>query len=500
MSDTAVISLAEQIAVVSVPAVTQVRAGTPGLQGPQGPAGEGEGGEGTPGPAGASAYEVAVENGFVGTESQWLASLVGPQGPQGPQGTQGPAGATGATGATGPQGPQGEPGPAGADGAPGATGPQGEPGPAGADGAPGATGATGPEGPEGPAGADGLSAYEVAVAEGFSGDVSAWLASLVGPQGPQGEQGPQGIQGPQGEQGPAGPAGGGAYINIRDYIGLVSGGSWTAAFNQALIDAVASGTRTIYFPYVVSDNAGNYNFNTKPNVIGAGITLRGENPRQFLVRNYAPTGAAGSVESSFLVWDGSANPADPNQNKGGGIVNLGLGAGNGTSGGAAIQITGTTTYRPGYMDFENVVVSVPNGSTGTWGFGLLIKGQGITTSGSQGIRDVSFRNLYIFRCTGEPIQVTNGVHIFFENLTVVDGGAGNADPGVRINGGGTTLSNSTQVYITNADIEGTLYLVDCSRVVCTGFLNRISTGTSATSCKFIGVVVTNNATTGTVVV
>ena len=30
---------------------------------------------------GASAYEVAVENGFVGDESEWLASLVGPEGP-----------------------------------------------------------------------------------------------------------------------------------------------------------------------------------------------------------------------------------------------------------------------------------------------------------------------------------------------------------------------------------------------------------------------------------
>jgi len=33
-------------------------------------------------------------------------------------------------------------------------------------------------------GADGLSAYQVAVADGFVGDVSAWLASLVGPPGP----------------------------------------------------------------------------------------------------------------------------------------------------------------------------------------------------------------------------------------------------------------------------------------------------------------------------
>jgi hypothetical protein len=38
---------------------------------------------------GLSAYEIAVNNGFVGTEQQWLDSLVGEQGPQGIQGIQG---------------------------------------------------------------------------------------------------------------------------------------------------------------------------------------------------------------------------------------------------------------------------------------------------------------------------------------------------------------------------------------------------------------------------
>lgn len=35
---------------------------------------------------GLSAYEVAVEDGFVGTETEWLVSLRGPQGEQGPAG------------------------------------------------------------------------------------------------------------------------------------------------------------------------------------------------------------------------------------------------------------------------------------------------------------------------------------------------------------------------------------------------------------------------------
>ena len=35
---------------------------------------------------GYSAYEVAVLNGYSGTEQEWLASLVGPQGPRGEEG------------------------------------------------------------------------------------------------------------------------------------------------------------------------------------------------------------------------------------------------------------------------------------------------------------------------------------------------------------------------------------------------------------------------------
>lgn len=141
--------------------------GAQGATGPQGPPGNdgldgAAGPQGDPGADGASAYEIAVAGGFVGTEAAWLASLVGPQGPQGEAGP---------TGATGPQGD------------------------------PGAAGATGPAGADG---ADGASAYEVAVANGFLGDEAAWLASLVGPQGATGDTGPQG---PQGDPGPTGPQG-----------------------------------------------------------------------------------------------------------------------------------------------------------------------------------------------------------------------------------------------------------------------------------------------------
>ena len=53
---------------------------------------------------GRDAYEIAVEQGFVGDRDAWLASLVGPQGPEGVQGPQGVQGIQGPKGDAGPKG------------------------------------------------------------------------------------------------------------------------------------------------------------------------------------------------------------------------------------------------------------------------------------------------------------------------------------------------------------------------------------------------------------
>ena len=101
---------------------------------------------------GASAYEIAVADGFVGTESEWLASLKGEQGDTGAKGDKGDKGDTGATGATGAQGIQG---------IQGVKGDKGDKGDTGSTGATGATGPQGATGATGPAGADGTSITSV---------------------------------------------------------------------------------------------------------------------------------------------------------------------------------------------------------------------------------------------------------------------------------------------------------------------------------------------------
>ncbi|MCA1800057.1 MAG: right-handed parallel beta-helix repeat-containing protein, partial [Actinobacteria bacterium] len=151
---------------------------------PEGPQGL-QGDTGAQGEAGDSAYETAVADGFVGTESEFIASLEGEAGAQGPQGIQG------VEGPVGPEGPQGTQGIAG---------PQGEP--------------------------------------GLTGD--------TGPQGIQGIQGDTGAVGPEGPEGPAGESATSHYVVVTDYSAQVAGGKWTAAIESAILDLAVGGT--LVFP------------------------------------------------------------------------------------------------------------------------------------------------------------------------------------------------------------------------------------------------------------
>ncbi len=102
---------------------------------------------------GKSAFEIAVEHGFVGTEAEWLESLKGVDGKDGVNGKDG------------------------CDGRNGVDGLPGKDGKSGADGLPGRDGIDG---------TDGKSAYIIAVEHGFSGTENEWLQSLKGADGRDG--------------------------------------------------------------------------------------------------------------------------------------------------------------------------------------------------------------------------------------------------------------------------------------------------------------------------
>ena len=102
---------------------------------------------------GKSSYEIAVEHGFVGTETEWLESLKGVDGKDGVNGKDG------------------------CDGRNGVDGLPGKDGKSGADGLPGRDGIDG---------TDGKSAYIIAVEHGFTGTENEWLQSLKGADGKDG--------------------------------------------------------------------------------------------------------------------------------------------------------------------------------------------------------------------------------------------------------------------------------------------------------------------------
>ena len=96
-----------------------------------------KGDTGSRGADGKSAYEIALQNGFTGTEADWLASL------KGQKGDAGEPGATGAKGDPGEKGDRGEPGTPGAKGERGEKGDTGTPGKDGVKGTDGKDGADG---------------------------------------------------------------------------------------------------------------------------------------------------------------------------------------------------------------------------------------------------------------------------------------------------------------------------------------------------------------------
>ena len=144
-----------------------------------------DGKDGTNGTDGKSAYQIAVENGFEGTEEEWLASLEGVDGQDGIDGKDGEDGKDGVDGTNGVDGitPTIEISDDGywvINGIPTNVKAVGTDG---VDGVDGVDGADGKDGTNGVDGADGKSAYQIAVDNGFEGTEEEWLESLKGEGG-----------------------------------------------------------------------------------------------------------------------------------------------------------------------------------------------------------------------------------------------------------------------------------------------------------------------------
>ena len=286
--------------------------------------------QGNEGEAGASAYQIWLDNGNTGTEQDFLASLVGATGAQG---ATGPAGSDGADGADGAQGIQGI---QGATGQTGATGPQGAQGLQGAQGADGtsiniqgiketvsdlpASGSAGDlwvintaggganagdgyvwtqegnwlnigplRGPQGIQGATG--AQGTAGVDGNDGD-----QGIQGETGPQGPQGPAGPQGPQGTQGPQG---------LQGVQGLTGADGTPGSIIEEVTGVV---------PVLVDGSYDNYN-NTRPiTVLLSSCTMYKMELRDTNGASFDPKRYLVNFKLALQVEPTAAAKLDPNTN------------------------------------------------------------------------------------------------------------------------------------------------------------------------------------------
>ena len=126
------------------------------------------GANGEKGTDGKSAYQIAVEQGYQGSESDWLSSLKGDKGEKGN---------------------------------------------------------TGAKGNPGQDGAEGKSAYAIAVEHGYEDSEEKWLLSLKGEKGDPGDRGLQGVPGEKGEKGDAGVAGKDGTDGFSPIANVVKNGS-----------------------------------------------------------------------------------------------------------------------------------------------------------------------------------------------------------------------------------------------------------------------------------
>lgn len=138
--------------------------GVPGTNGKDGIDGK-DGQPGRDGTDGKSAYQIWLDNGHTGTETDFLNSL---KGAPGKDGVNGKDGAPGTPGKDGDRGPQGLPGTNGKDGSPGAPGSPGK---------------------------DGKSAYQIWLDNGHYGTEADFLNSLKGAKGDPGQNGTNGQDG-----------------------------------------------------------------------------------------------------------------------------------------------------------------------------------------------------------------------------------------------------------------------------------------------------------------
>jgi hypothetical protein len=168
-------------------------------------------------------------------------------------------------------------------------------------------------------------------------------------------------------------------------------------------------------------------------------------------------------------------------------------------GGTAIKFTGSSTaLRAGFPMVDNVRIT----GDGTWSHGIVVDGTAMTGAGTQGLRDCTLRNTWVFNTTvaDKSIWVKNGAQFSMIGGGIVDGLGANS--GMTITGAAGATSTSQNVSGAGVYIGGTLTLDYVNNFALEGFVvgGAVSITANATNGdvngRFSGAV-TNASSLGT---
>lgn len=198
----------------------------------------------------------------------------------------------------------------------------------------------------------------------------------------------------------------------------------TLALAHATQLACAGPIRTIQY------EAGVYHFLTPPDPFPCGVILIGQGKgATILERNYSG--------GDFLAWVGG-------QEGGGGLTQLAVYAGAGTSGGHGVLVQAQAAHAIGTIAGAVVLRDVTISGAGTWDWPLRLDGSGRTDCASAcGVRIVRLDNVHLFQGMLGNLLCLNCI-----SLEWIGGGSYGQNPGILFIGG-------TGNYL-NADLQGML--------------------------------------------
>lgn len=187
-------------------------------------------------------------------------------------------------------------------------------------------------------------------------------------------------------------------------------------------------------PGVIEIPSGFCTFNSKPDGIAYGITVRGEGENvSYLVRNYTEA----DVSRGFIDMDAGIVGAP---NLGGGVERLTIWAPPGTSGGSGINIQSSATIAQGQVLIDWIRIS----GDGTYNYPIRVDGS-LKITDASGVRFVVIRHAFLSRHTEVGLLLIGVNHGIITQVGIFSGEAGSVDLIVDGGTGGGVQTNDVTI-------------------------------------------------------